>query len=184
MKKIKRYDLILLLGLRLGPGGEISQELEARISLAAELWREGVAPYIVVSGGDTGTGVTEASVMKDTLITADILAEAILCETASTTTYENLRNVKQMPEIGCLQLKKRRISICLVTSDYHVSRARLIARSLGFRASAYGADVHSLVDEREKRRLERLYTLNYLMGWETGRRKRPLWYDAAVRKLK
>ena len=74
---MRKYDAIVLLGLKLRAGGEPEQELVLRAKRAAECYFEGIAPRILACGGDTGEGISEAAVMRRLLLEAGVPEAAI-----------------------------------------------------------------------------------------------------------
>ena len=182
----KVYDAILVLGLKLNKNGEPTDELIARARLAARCYLRGSAPLVIPCGGQTeDTPCTEASVMARIIEQEGVPKEAIAMEDKSLVTYENIRNARMIIKQRCPpRLRSEKPHVLIVTSDYHLFRAKHIARSMGFKA---GGCAFKTPDNKEKcarRKKERYYLVNYVLGWETGRRKRPKWYDAAVKRLK
>lgn len=164
------YDAILLLGLRLSPEGVPRHELALRIEEAAACYREGLAPLIIPCGGQTpGTPVSEAAVMRDALVRLGVPESAIHVEDQSQITVENMLNARRL-------LGKDWPRVIVVTSDYHMLRARLICR---FSAHMHSKGRKARIPKAEVRwqRIEEpLHTIDYLLGYQTGRFKRPKWY--------
>lgn len=174
---MKHYDAIVLLGLKLRAGGEPEEELILRAKRAAECYFEGIAPRILACGGDTGEGVTEAAVMKRLLLEAGVPEAAITCEDRSRITYENLRNALTL-------LEKDRRRVFLVTSDYHLPRARLVAWREGARhVSGSAVKTPGGRQKRRKIRFECLATADYLFGWGRRSDSRPAWAEKLKRFL-
>ncbi|MFG5383706.1 YdcF family protein [Yoonia sp. R2-816] len=117
-------DAILILGAAVWQDGP-SPTLRRRTAHAARLWHAGRAPLIIPCGGLGRHPPSEAAVMQQLLIDADIPASAIRPEDQSTTTLENIRNAKQL-------LPGPRIII--VTDHYHGRRALMVARHLQLQA--------------------------------------------------
>lgn len=177
---MKTYDAILVLGLKLGPDGTPDQALVDRVELAAKLYRDGMAGCILPCGGQTeNTPVSEAQVMGEGLKRRGVPEEAIVPEDQSLYTVENIRNARAL-------LAQRGISkprVVLVTSDYHAFRAAYMARSMGMKVKSVSSKTPRDALKKQRRKMEFFYFLNYAMGWETGRRKRPSWYDKGVKWL-
>ena len=177
---MKTYDAVLLLGLKLTPDGHATEELMGRIRRAAQLMQEHRAPLVIPCGGQTeNTPVSEAAVMARELEQLGIDPHRILPEDASLYTVENIRNARDL-------LAKRGLTrprVLLVTSDYHAFRAATMARSMGFMVKSTPSKTPSGAQKNKRRKMEIFYLINYITGWETGKRKRPKWYDAAVKKL-
>jgi uncharacterized SAM-binding protein YcdF (DUF218 family) len=108
--------------------GRPSPQLAARLDHALELWPEGLAPTIVVTGGNQpGDRFTEAEASARYLLDRGVPEEAILLEEAGSSTYESLRNVSALVG-GSVE------SVLIVTDPYHALRSRLTAEEVGFRA--------------------------------------------------
>ncbi|MBR6754190.1 MAG: YdcF family protein, partial [Clostridia bacterium] len=73
--------------------------------------------------------------------------------------------------------------VILVTSDYHAFRAAYMARSMGLKVKSKPSKTPSDALKKQRRKMEFFYFINYAMGWETGKRKRPAWYDKGVKWL-
>ena len=153
-----KYDAILLLGLKLNDDDRPREEMLSRAARAAELWKNGVAPFIVACGGATGSGsLTEAEVLRAALGGAGVDRDAVILEDKSMITAENIRNARQI-------LGDRQRRVALVTSDYHAFRAALMARFAGFRVRSFPAATPSGREKRTKQKLELLYTGEYLLS--------------------
>jgi uncharacterized SAM-binding protein YcdF (DUF218 family) len=109
--------------------GEPSPVFKARLDHAADLYKEGIAPMIVVTGGKLpGDEFTEAGAGADYLHTLRIPDEAILRETTSRNSWESLRASARF-------LRRRGITrVVLVSDPFHSLRIRLIAEEIGFDA--------------------------------------------------
>ena len=174
---MRKYDAIVLLGLKLRAGGEPAEELVLRAKRAAECYFEGIAPRILACGGDTGEGISEAAVMRRLLLEAGVPEAAITCEDRSRITYENLRNALYL-------LKKDRRRVFLVTSDYHLPRARLMARREGARqVSGSSIKTPGGRKKRQQIRIECLAAIDYLIGWGRRDETRPAWAEKLKRFL-
>jgi uncharacterized SAM-binding protein YcdF (DUF218 family) len=100
-----------------------------RVIYAARLYREGVAPTIIVSGAlapsQSRTGTSEAESMADMLVFLGVPRSSILLEQASRNTYENAtESSKVLAEQGLSQ-------VLLVTSAMHMPRAYAVFRGQG-----------------------------------------------------
>lgn len=109
---IELADVILI------PGGSHPQLMER----AAELYHQGMAPYILPSGGSTkNVASTEWEFLRDTGISLGIPEQAILKEDRATNTFENSRyswSVLQQQGIT----PHRAILVC---KSYHARRVLL-----------------------------------------------------------
>jgi uncharacterized SAM-binding protein YcdF (DUF218 family) len=86
-------DAIVILGAAQF-NGRPSDVFRARLQHAVELWQEGWAPYLVVTGGKLpDDSTTEAAVAREWAIDHGVPAEAILAEDRGRTTLESLEAV-------------------------------------------------------------------------------------------
>ena len=109
--------------------GDPSPQLAARLDHVVELWGQGLAPLVVVTGGNRpGDRFTEAQASAAYLAERGVPADAILREDAGTTSYESLRGVAGL--LGERGLDE----VLIVTDPYHALRSRLIAEELGLQA--------------------------------------------------
>ena len=121
-------DLILVLGRRL-QDNRPTAVFEARLAHAAELWRRGLAPRILVAGGVTGrASLSEAMAGRGWLLDKGLPAGAVLVEDQSQHTLENLFHVRET-----LRAEGWR-EIILVSDGLHLARAGALAAGLGLRA--------------------------------------------------
>lgn len=115
-----------------------------RVLHGAQLYREGKAPLVIMSGGRIhwkGGGPPESADMAALAQTMGVPASAILQDPTSLNTYENAVNVKQI-------LQQRGIRrILLVTSAMHMPRSLAIFKKQGIEAIAAPTDF--LVTQQE-----------------------------------
>ncbi len=106
--------------------GRPSPVFKARLDHALDLYRAGVAPFLVMTGGNMpGDWTTEADVARAFAITQDVPPSAILLEDRGRNTVESLRAV------GAL-LRQRGITDAVFVSDRsHMLRVLRIARDEG-----------------------------------------------------
>jgi uncharacterized SAM-binding protein YcdF (DUF218 family) len=109
--------------------GEPSPQLAARLDHVVELWPQGVAPLVVVTGGNQpGDRFTEAEASARYLVERGVPQDAIVLENEGGNSYESLEGVAGL-------LSERGLSDVLVVTDpYHSLRSRLIAEDLGLTA--------------------------------------------------
>ena len=109
--------------------GEPSPQLAARLDHVVELWPQGIAPLVVVTGGNRpGDRFTEAQASAAYLTERGVPADAIVLEDRGTTSYESLQGVAGL-------LGERGLDdVLIVTDPYHALRSRLIAEDVGLRA--------------------------------------------------
>ena len=109
--------------------GRPSPQLQARLDHVIELWNEGVAPTIIVTGGNQpGDRFTEAESSTNYLVKNGVPESVIIGEDSGRSSWESLQLVADLARdrgIG---------TIVLVSDPYHSLRIRLMAEELGFRA--------------------------------------------------
>jgi uncharacterized SAM-binding protein YcdF (DUF218 family) len=125
-------DAIVVLGAA-QYNGTPSPLFEARLDHAVKLYKDGIAPFFIVTGGkgrprDT---TTEAEAARDYAVAKGVPASKILVEDQSRTTLEQIRTVGQM-------LRDRGLRSAIIVSDRtHMLRSLRIARDQGI--EAYGS---------------------------------------------
>jgi uncharacterized SAM-binding protein YcdF (DUF218 family) len=110
--------------------GRPSPQLAARLDHALDLYNDGVAPVVMVTGGNQpGDRFTEAAASANYLVDRGVPETAILHEDSGHTTYESLAAAAdQLLDAGLDE-------VVLVTDPYHSLRSRLIAEEVGLDAA-------------------------------------------------
>ena len=128
-------DAILVLGRRL-ERNHPTEVFRKRLAHAAALWRQGLAPVLIVAGGVTGDARrSEAEAGRAWLLEQGIPGESVLIEDRSQHTLENLFNVRVH-----LQAEGWK-TLILVSDPLHLARALALAQGLGLAVS--GAPAHA-----------------------------------------
>lgn len=110
--------------------GTPSAALERRLQGAAELYRAGCAPVVVVSGGRRpGDRTSEGEAGVAWLAGHGVPLAALRAETRATTSVENLRFAMDVAPAG---------RWVIVTDDLHARRTGIAAERLGIDAVAVG----------------------------------------------
>lgn len=139
------YDAIIVAGCRVLPDGRPSVALARRVDRAIELWRAGLAPRVVFTGGLGDVGPSEASSAARYAEGRGLVAGTALLEEQSTSTWENARFAADMLE-RTLGRDRSAIGVVVVTDRYHVVRAkRVFQRHFG---TVEGAGTTGPVDAR------------------------------------
>lgn len=125
----KKSDTIIVLGAQLW-GDKPAPMLQYRLNKALELYNDGYAPTIIVSGarGDDEL-ITEALAMKIYLVEKGIPEDIIFEEDNSYSTYENLYYSNKIMQDNELK------SAIIVTNNFHVHRSLMIANRLNIDVS-------------------------------------------------
>ena len=124
-------DAIVVLGAAQWDGIP-SPVFRSRIDHAVDLWRRGVAPWFVVTGGSAdGDNSTEAAAARSYAISRGVPVEAIMGENRARSTLGSLRALQQLFE-------ERGIRSAVFVSDRgHMLRVIRLATDLG--VEAYGS---------------------------------------------
>jgi uncharacterized SAM-binding protein YcdF (DUF218 family) len=118
-------DAIVVLGAA-QYNGHPSPVLEARLRHAVELYRDGRAHTLIMTGGQApGDTVSEAVVSRRWAERHGVPRDAILVETTGMTTRESMRAVAALMHARGLK------SAVMVSDPFHMLRLKLLARQMG-----------------------------------------------------
>ncbi len=106
--------------------GRPSPVLRARLDHAIELWRAGLAPRLIVTGGrGEGDTTSEAAVSRRYALRRGVPDSAIVLENTGRTTRESLRGV------AAIMSGQPRRDVILVSDPFHMLRLAILARRFG-----------------------------------------------------
>jgi len=127
----RQADVILVLGAA-EYRGKPSPVLEARLNHALYLYRQGLAPRILTTGGSGGDPTfTEGEVARAYLSKHDIPSEAIMVESQGSSTVESIAGAAEI-------MRRMDLKSAIVVSDgYHIYRVKKILQAAGM--SVYGS---------------------------------------------
>ncbi len=135
-----RFDAIVVLGGGINEKGSLRPTTEPssysrnRTTCGVDLYQQGYAPTLVLTGGDGrifGTGPQEAVEMKRWAVRLGVPMSAIKIDTEARNTYENATGTKQL--LGPS-------AILLVSSASHLPRAVPVFTKQGFRVTPAPCD--------------------------------------------
>ena len=130
-----RFDAIVVLGGGIDEKGSLRPTTEPssysrnRTTCGVDLYQQGYAPTLVLTGGDArvfGAGPKEAVEMKHWAVRLGVPESATMIETEARNTYENATGTKQL--LGPA-------AILLVSSASHLPRAAQVFTKQGFRVT-------------------------------------------------
>ena len=131
------YLVVLGAGLR---GNSISASLLYRLETALDFHEMYPDVKIVVSGGQgTGESMPEALAMRNFLVDNGVDPSLIIMEDKSTNTYENFLYTKYILEEDT---EKDNFTITIISNNFHMYRAKFLAREVGFSTYGYPAPSH------------------------------------------
>jgi uncharacterized SAM-binding protein YcdF (DUF218 family) len=124
---VRPSDVGVVLGNKVNPDGRPSPMLQARLDEALALYRRGLFPMVMVSGGVGKEGFDEAAVMKAYLVARGVPAGAVITDNKGVNTWATAQNASAL-------MRAKGWRSCLVVSQYfHISRSRLALRRQGVR---------------------------------------------------
>jgi uncharacterized SAM-binding protein YcdF (DUF218 family) len=125
-------DAIVVLGAA-QYDGRPSAIYQARLAHAVELYKSGVAPLLVFTGGnEPGDRYTEGRAGQRWAIERGVPRRATLVEESSRTTYQNLAGAKQA--LDRRAKADRRHKVIVVSDPFHMFRAVQQAGDVGMKA--------------------------------------------------
>ena len=123
-------EAAVVLGAQVLRGGRPSGTLRARARHAARLYKEGVVPLVIPTGGVGEYPPSEAEVAAKILREAGISKQDILLEEEALSTRDSARLVAEVARVRGIR------SLVLVTDPLHCVRAMGAFRAEGFEARA------------------------------------------------
>jgi uncharacterized SAM-binding protein YcdF (DUF218 family) len=153
----KHADYIIILGARVK--GEVpSLALQYRIDAAASYLKINRESIAIASGGQgPGEDITEAEAIKRGLLAHGISSDRILLEDKSTDTVENIRFSKRL-------IPQNLKTGLLVTNDFHLYRAKSIAKDQGLNLEGIPAETPTVAIPKSYAREYLAITKYYLVN--------------------
>lgn len=121
-------DAIVVFGARVYKSGVPSDALRDRMSTATELWAEGRAQWMVVSGGPGDGAVDEADAMRQFAVRAGVPESRVLSDHEGSSTQDTVRNTARMATERGFK------TLIAVSHGYHLPRVKLAYERAGVRA--------------------------------------------------
>jgi vancomycin permeability regulator SanA len=132
-------QVVMILGAKVRSDGSLSDMYKDRADTAIEVYKEGKAGKILVSGDHGRIEYDEVNAAKDYLLANGIPAEDIFLDHAGFDTYDSLYRARDIFQIKTLIIS---------TQNFHLPRAVYIARKLGIEAWGVSADKHYYGNEQ------------------------------------
>ena len=123
-EKDEEYDAILVLGCGVWDT-DPSPLLKERLDKAVELYKNGYAKKIIMSGDHGRDNYDEVNVMKKYAIDNGIPSSDIFMDHAGFKTYDSVYRARDIFKVK---------SMIIVTQEYHLYRALYISNALGVKA--------------------------------------------------
>lgn len=135
-------EYVIVLGAGVN-GSEPSQSLAERLEAARDYLDAHPDAVLILSGGQgDGESISEAQCMRDYLTARGVSASRLRTEDDARTTVENLAFSLQLIEA---ETGKSVTEVGIISSEYHLLRASLIAENLGVKAECYPAETENKV---------------------------------------
>ena len=130
-KELTDVDCILVLGAGVY-GNKPRPMSEDRILTGIELYNNGVAKKIIMSGDHGQEDYDEVNVMKSYAVDEGINSSDIFMDHAGFSTYDSIYRLKEIFEVD---------KVVIVTQEYHLYRALYIAKELEIEAYGVSANL-------------------------------------------
>ncbi len=127
-------DCIIVLGCGVKPDNSPTDMLQDRLKVGISLYKNCVAPKLIMSGDHGREHYDEVNVMKQYAIDSGVPSEDIFMDHAGFSTYESIYRAKEIFEV------KKAI---IVTQEYHLYRALYLAKKFNIEAYGVSADLQS-----------------------------------------
>jgi uncharacterized SAM-binding protein YcdF (DUF218 family) len=123
-------DVIIVFGAA-EYAGRPSPAFRARLDHALDIYRQGVAPFIITTGGKGDVKFTEGGVGRDYLVAAGVPDAKVIAETQSGDTSESAQRVATI-------MRANNMTTCVAVSDgYHIYRIKRMMMNQG--VETYGS---------------------------------------------
>ncbi len=130
-------DAIMVLGAAVHSDGTPSPLLQDRLDVAIKLYKQGVAPKLIMSGDNSDSHYNEVMNMCNYAIEQGVSKDDIFCDHAGVNTYDSMYRAKNV--FGAERL-------VIVTNEYHLYRSMFLCRSFGIDARGVASDQGSYTD--------------------------------------
>lgn len=117
-----KYAIVLGMALE---NGEPTKDLIYRIETAADYINNNKDSLLILTGGNSEDGKSEAEIMKDLLLERNVSIDKLIIEDKAKSTKDNFKNIQEFISID--------EPITIITSNYHMDRALNIANNAGFK---------------------------------------------------
>ncbi len=120
-------DAIVTLGARVLADGSPGPDLTSRTTHSVALFRAGLAPYLICTGGFQGDRSSAAAVSRNLAVQLGVPADRILLAEDSMSTQEDAEQVAR------IMRERRWTSVIVVSHPLHLLRARILFQREGVR---------------------------------------------------
>ena len=121
----------LILGAKVYKNGRLSHMLEDRVLTGLELYRQGKAKKLLLSGDHGRKAYDEVNAMRNYLLKKGVPTQDIFMDHAGFNTYNSMYRARDVFQVQ---------DVIVVTQEFHAPRSVYIARALGLDAVGVVAD--------------------------------------------
>ena len=169
--EVPNADAILVLGAYVFPNGTVSTMLNDRLTTGYELYEQGKAPKLIVSGDHGRKDYDEVNSMKSFLKDKGVPNQDVFMDHAGFSTYESLYRARDIFEV-----KK----VIIVTQEYHLMRAVYVARALGLEAYGVAADKRDYGQAMKMYKIREIAARNKDFVWTSIIKPKPTFLGDAI----
>lgn len=149
-------DAVVILGAKVYDDGSLCSALEERVKTGAELFRQGLVGYVIMSGGAGPNGVNEAECMALYARELGVPLSRIILDKRGANTRASARNCRRIArENGFRRL-------LTVSQDFHCARIKLIFEREGMPCYTVPA---GMLGERTRLLRERFFLLREVFAY-------------------
>ncbi len=128
----EKFDVIVVMGSAVWPGGVPSPALKRRLDHGVFLWQQEIAENLLLTGGTGRFPPAEAQVMRQLALAAGVPPENIFTEEAATTTFRNVQNCAE------IMAQQEWRSVLVVSDFWHLRRSVWLFRCMDIVAIGNG----------------------------------------------
>lgn len=170
-QEVPETDAILVLGAYVLPNGTVSSMLNDRLTVGYELYEQGKAQKIIVSGDHGQKSYDEVNAMKNFLMEKGVPSQDIFMDHAGFSTYESVYRARDIFQVH---------KVTIVTQKYHLMRAVFIAREFGLESYGVTSDRHDYGPAMAKYQLREVVARNKDFLWAKVFKPEPTFLGDAI----
>jgi len=130
LNNVPKGRVVLVMGAGVWPGGKPTVYMERRVRVAAELYKNGKARKLLMSGNSRNVNHSEPAAMQRLAMDLGVPASAIVLDNEGFSTYESCYRAKYVYNLKTL---------LIATQPYHLARSVMLCRALGIDAVGVAA---------------------------------------------
>ena len=171
INNVPNADAILVLGAYVLPDGTTSSMLNDRLTEGYELYEDGKAPKILVSGDHGRKDYDEVNAMKSFLKNRGVPSQDVFMDHAGFSTYESVYRARDIFKVQ---------KVIIVTQEYHLKRAVFLAREMGLEGYGIASDKHDYGQAMKYYNVREIAARNKDFIWAKIIKPRPTYLGNAI----